>query len=182
MENSGTAVFCWMNNRSNREFRAAVIRKRSLRKNRWHDILEAELRKEMRELRRKDTVTKDYMKQNAIFADAFNYYIYGSQQRILPGQLQELDTTEIAVPYGADDAGEPKQVYRDVMKSVVAMKDEHAAYLLSIVTRCHFVQILPFLTAMVIQAYAAVRKGFCYFIQVSKDRTARAKNQKSRIN
>lgn len=79
---------------------------------------------------RKDTVTKNYMKQNTIFADAFNYYIYGGQQRILPGQLQELDTTEIVVPYGADDAGEPEQVYRDVMKSVVAMKDEYAAYLL----------------------------------------------------
>ena len=79
---------------------------------------------------RKDTVTKNYMKQNTIFADAFNYYIYGGQQRILPGQLQELDTTEIVVPYGADDAGEPEQVYRDVMKRVVAMKDEYAAYLL----------------------------------------------------
>lgn len=79
---------------------------------------------------RKDTVTKDYMKQNTIFADAFNYYIYGGQQRIMPEQLQELDTTEIIVPYGADDAGEPEQVYRDVMKSMVAMKDEHAAYLL----------------------------------------------------
>lgn len=79
---------------------------------------------------RKDTVTKNYMKQNTIFAGAFNYYIYGGQQRILPGQLQELDTTEIVVPYGADDAGEPEQVYRDVMKSVVAMKDEYAAYLL----------------------------------------------------
>ena len=79
---------------------------------------------------RKDTVTKDYMKQNTIFADAFNYYIYGGQQRIFPKQLRELDTTEIVVPYGADDAEEPEQVYRDVMKSVVAMKDEHAAYLL----------------------------------------------------
>lgn len=88
------------------------------------------LRKGGRELGRKDTVTKNYMKQNTIFADAFNYYIYGGQQRILPGQLQELDTTEIVVPYGADDAGEPEQVYRDVMKSVVAMKDEYAAYLL----------------------------------------------------
>lgn len=32
-----------------------------------------------------------------------------------------MDTTEIVVPYGADDAGEPKQAYRDVMKSLVAM-------------------------------------------------------------
>ena len=79
---------------------------------------------------RKDTVTKDYIKQNTIFADAFNYYIYGGQQRIMPKQLRELDAAETIVPYGADDAGEPKQVYRDVMKSMVAMKDERAAYLL----------------------------------------------------
>ena len=31
---------------------------------------------------------------------------------------------------GADDAGEPEQVYRDAMKSLVAMKDERAVYLL----------------------------------------------------
>ena len=79
---------------------------------------------------RKDTVTKDYIKQNTIFADAFNYYIYGGQQRIMPKQLRELDAAETIVPYGADDAGEPEQVYRDVMKSMVAMKDERAAYLL----------------------------------------------------
>ena len=84
----------------------------------------------MRELGRKDTVTKDYIKQNTIFADAFNYYIYGGQQRIMPKQLRELDAAETIVPYGADDAGEPEQVYRDVMKSMVAMKDERAAYLL----------------------------------------------------
>ena len=84
----------------------------------------------MRELGRKDTVTKDYIKQNTIFADAFNYYIYGGQQRIMPKQLRELDAAETIVPYGADDAGEPEQVYRDVMNSMVAMKDERAAYLL----------------------------------------------------
>lgn len=49
---------------------------------------------------------------------------------ILPEQLKELDTTEIAVPYGADGAGEPEQKYRDVMKSLIAMQDENMAYLL----------------------------------------------------
>lgn len=79
---------------------------------------------------RKDTVTKTYMEQNIVFADAFNYYIFGGQQVILPEQLKELDTTEIAVPYGADGAGEPEQKYRDVMKSLIAMQDENMAYLL----------------------------------------------------
>ena len=79
---------------------------------------------------RKDTVTGAYVKQNTIFADAFNYYIFGGQQVIQPDQLKELDTAEIVVPYGADGAGEPEQKYRDVMKSLTAMEDENAAYLL----------------------------------------------------
>ena len=84
----------------------------------------------MRGLGRKDTVTKVYMEQNNIFADAFNYYIFGGQQVIRPEQLKALDITELAVPYGADSAGEPEQKYRDVMKSLTAMYDEQAAYLL----------------------------------------------------
>ena len=79
---------------------------------------------------RKDTVTGAYVKQNTIFADAFNYYIFDGQQVIRPDQLRELDTAEIVVPYGADGAGEPEQKYRDVMKSLTAMQDENAAYLL----------------------------------------------------
>ena len=78
----------------------------------------------------KDTVTETYMEQNIVFADAFNYYIFGGQQVIRPDQLKELDTTEMVVPYGADGAGEPEQKYRDVMKSLTAMQDENAAYLL----------------------------------------------------
>ena len=84
----------------------------------------------MKGLGRKDTVTKTYMEQNTVFADAFNYFIFGGQQVIMPEQLRELDITEIVVPYGADGAGEPEQKYRDVMKSLTAMEDEHAAYLL----------------------------------------------------
>ena len=76
---------------------------------------------------RKDAVTKVYMEQNNIFADAFNYYIFGGQQVIMPERLKALDITELAVPYGADSAGEPEQKYRDVMKSLTAMYDEQAA-------------------------------------------------------
>ncbi len=78
----------------------------------------------------KDTVTKDYMKRNEIFADAVNYYVFQGQQVVRPDQLRELDTTEIVVPYGADSAGEPEQRYRDVLKSLTAMMDDHAAYLI----------------------------------------------------
>ena len=51
--------------------------------------------REARRLGRKDTVTGAYVKQNMIFADAFNYYIFGGQQVIQPDRLKELDTAEI---------------------------------------------------------------------------------------
>ena len=51
-----------------------------------------------------DTITKDYVKDAGVFADIFNYYIYGGRQVILPEQLTERDSMKIALPYGADVA------------------------------------------------------------------------------
>lgn len=79
----------------------------------------------------KDTVTTKYMRQNEIFADAFNYFVYGGEQVIHPESLKELDTREVDVPYGGENgAGQPVQKTRDVIKSVVAMMDKSTAYLL----------------------------------------------------
>ena len=39
-----------------------------------------------------------------------------------------MDTTGIAVPYGADDASVPEQKYRDVLNLLHAMTDGDAAY------------------------------------------------------
>lgn len=82
-----------------------------------------------------DTVTKAYMKENTVFADAFNYLLYRSRAVVDPTQLQELDTTEIALPFGAqDEDGKPQedavQKYRDVLKSAVIKEDGEAAYIL----------------------------------------------------
>ena len=79
----------------------------------------------------KDTVTIKYMKQNEIFADAFNYFIYGGEQVIKPDCLEELDTREIGVPYGGEK-GEKQPVHkaRDIIKTVTAMTDKRTAYLL----------------------------------------------------
>ena len=46
-----------------------------------------------------DIVTREYMRKNEIFADAFNYMIYGGRQVIEPEGLQELDTAELAEKY-----------------------------------------------------------------------------------
>lgn len=83
---------------------------------------------------RMDTMTKEYLAHNEVFADAFNYLIYDGRPVIRPEALHELDTAEIALPYGTDQAVEPVQKYRDVLKeltvSLVGMEDEQAAYLI----------------------------------------------------
>ena len=79
---------------------------------------------------KKDTITKDYVKDADVFADIFNYYIYGGQQVILPEQLTERDSTKIALPYGADGAVVPVQKFRDVQKLYAAMTDGKMEYVL----------------------------------------------------
>ena len=81
-----------------------------------------------------DTVTKEYIRSNEVFADAFNYLIYDGEQVVKPALLQELDTTEIAIPFALDEKENPAedvvQKYRDVLKSAVIMQDAEASYIL----------------------------------------------------
>lgn len=62
----------------------------------------------------KDTVTTKYMKQNEIFADVCNYFIYDGKQVIDPNSLVELDTREVDVPYGGI-AGAKEQRCDEIM-------------------------------------------------------------------
>lgn len=77
-----------------------------------------------------DTVTKAYMRENSVFADAFNYIIYNGRKVIDPSSLKELDTTEIALPFGDDHTDETVQKYRDILKSAVIKCDDKASYVL----------------------------------------------------
>ena len=77
-----------------------------------------------------DIVTKDYMDDCLVFADAFNQYIYKEKQVIDPSRLRPLDAAAIGVPYGKKGAGAPVQKYRDRLKYLTAMEDEDAVYLL----------------------------------------------------
>ena len=72
-----------------------------------------------------DIVTKEYMRENAIFADAFNYLIYGGKKVIDSAGLTEVDTATSAV--GKKDA---LQKYRDVLKAAVIKQDEKMSYVL----------------------------------------------------
>ena len=76
-----------------------------------------------------DVEGKQYLSNPVIFADAFNYLLYGGEQVICPDELQELDTTELTVPYG-NSARVPVQKYRDLLKLWNAMMDDKAIYVI----------------------------------------------------
>lgn len=78
----------------------------------------------------KDIVTKDYIKDAEVFADAFNYLIFGGNPVIDPLMLHEMDTTEIGIPYGEGKTRVTVQKFRDGLKYLAAMEDGNAAYLL----------------------------------------------------
>ena len=78
----------------------------------------------------KDTVSKRYLQNNGRFADLFNFFLYNGRQVIQAQQLKPLDTTAITLPYGQDGKSSPVQKYRDIIKVVSAMSDEHCTYML----------------------------------------------------
>lgn len=114
-----------------------------------------------------DTITKEYMENPVIFADAFNQFLYHGEQRIDPTQLTELDTTGIVVPYGTDNAGVPEQKYRDVLKLLHAMTDGDAAYcVMGIENQADIHYALP------------VRNGVYDFLQLSHQVSKAANSHK----
>ena len=78
----------------------------------------------------KDTITKDYMADNRIFADVFNHMLYKGKNVIDPDTLHPLDTTALAVPYGSGTSEVPVQKFRDEFKSLNVMHDDSRIYLL----------------------------------------------------
>lgn len=84
------------------------------------------------QMSKKDTVTKTFMRENTVFADAFNYLIFNGKKVIQPERLQELDTTELVqlIAKGKNNKNESVQKYRDILKAAVIMEDENADYLL----------------------------------------------------
>ena len=84
-----------------------------------------------------DAVTKAYIRENTVFADAFNYLLYDGKQIIKPENLHTKDITEIAIPFHPEGKISPRklsksatQKYRDIFKSTVVMNDDEASYIL----------------------------------------------------
>ena len=76
----------------------------------------------------KDTLTKEYISRNDIFADIFNYALHQGTPVIQPQQLMEKDITEIALPMGKDGKMVPVQRYRDILKALVIKETGDTIY------------------------------------------------------
>lgn len=77
----------------------------------------------------KDTITKNYMKDNAIFADAFNFLIYGGKQVIKPEQLKDVDLTEMGFSED-DEYSVLSPEYKDLLDTIAAKTDGKLIYYL----------------------------------------------------
>lgn len=78
----------------------------------------------------KDSVTKEYMRNPKIFADVFDFFLYGGRNEIDPSRLRVMDTTEIVLPYGEGPTATPVQKFRDNLKYLTVMEDDTAAYVI----------------------------------------------------
>jgi len=65
-----------------------------------------------------DTVTKNFISDNEVFADVVNFLIFNSEKVVTPDSLVEMDSTSVIVPYGTDNSETPVQKERDVIKNV----------------------------------------------------------------
>ena len=75
----------------------------------------------------KDTAAIEYFADNEIFADAFNYYFFGSRKVIKPEELQPLDSAQAATIFGT--RGQlPVKRYRDILK--LAKKSDKGVFVL----------------------------------------------------
>jgi hypothetical protein len=82
----------------------------------------------------KDGKSKEFLRVNERFADAFNYYMYGGKQVIKPENLEERDVTELLTVYGIDVSGKIKgktqQKLRDLFKHAIIKKANGRYYVL----------------------------------------------------
>ncbi len=79
----------------------------------------------------KDVVTVNFLQRNEVFADAFNFALFGGEPCIDPESLVKLDTRQVELPYGGEAGAKvPVERFRDVVKMSAAMTDHHTAYLI----------------------------------------------------
>lgn len=75
-----------------------------------------------------DTITRRYMSDNAVFADAFNFFVYGGKSIIQPDQLHPLDAIAVETMFNGNEKNISVQKIRDNLKHLTVMTDNTAAY------------------------------------------------------
>lgn len=76
-----------------------------------------------------DIVTRNYMSDNARFADAFNHLLYNGEYVLKPDSLSELDPAEYSLLFD-EQFKNTTQKYRDVLKQCIFKQDAHCTYIL----------------------------------------------------
>ena len=80
---------------------------------------------------KKDTKAKEYLSDNAIFADLCNVALFDGEQVIRAESLQERDSTEVLAVLGADGKEISfQQRWRDLLKSAVIKQAENVYFVL----------------------------------------------------
>ena len=76
-----------------------------------------------------DRVTKAYMSDNRIFADAVNFYFFGGKPHVDPDRLREMDPGQLAF-FRQKNRSRSMERRRDVLKYMVGKWSEEGAILL----------------------------------------------------
>ncbi|MCD7712804.1 MAG: transposase, partial [Firmicutes bacterium] len=76
-----------------------------------------------------DTATREYINDSYVFADVFNYFIYGGRKVVNPQNLEKLDASTLLTVFGKNGDEETIQRYRDALKKAALMVDDEAAYI-----------------------------------------------------
>ena len=103
---------------------------------------------------KEDAVTRDYLQDNEVFADVFNYRLFDGEPVIRPEELRELDPSQIIfLPDKSGEKDDPEEtgsgnsgkqqnqkqnrrlknekdqsLYRDLLKNTLIRRDENAIY------------------------------------------------------
>ena len=77
-----------------------------------------------------DVLCKKYMSNNEVFADAFNYLLYGGKKKIKPEDLKPLDTSSISIEIKNTKVSNAVQKNRDVFKVLSAKRTDKLGLLI----------------------------------------------------
>ena len=103
-----------------------ILEERLLR----YPCLELDLHRENAKMREKDSLSKEFLSDPFVFADAFNGAVFGGEQVIAPDALSEMDTTVFF--HSMDESGGEKtqERRRDVQKMLTCKTADKTDYVI----------------------------------------------------